>query len=451
MTSLSQSDIAHHVHPQTNLHHHGEVGPFVLTRGEGVFVYDDDDSEYLDGLAGLWSASLGFSERRLADAAYAQMTTLPYSSSFSHRAHPPIIALAEKLMALAPPPLTRAFFASSGSEAIDTAIKLVWYYHNAIGKPEKKKIVAREKAYHGSTIMSGSLTGLPRMHGGFDLPVQGVVRVPAPHFWRAANEGEAEAEFCTRIVRETCDIILREDPVTVGAFFAEPLQGAGGVILPPEGYHAQMQAFCREHDILYVVDEVVCGFGRTGNMWGSETYGLKPDMATTAKALSASYAPISALMVSDRIFEAMQDQSKATGQFGHGFTYSGHPVCAAVALETLAIYEELNIVQRVRDLAPVFQDGLRQFADHPAVGEVRGIGLIAGVELVADKASRQSYPADRGAGAQVQAAAQKEGLLIRALGDTLAFCPPLIIDENQIEMMCERFGRALDGFGAKPN
>jgi 4-aminobutyrate--pyruvate transaminase len=336
------------------------------------------------------------------------------------------------------------FFANSGSEAIDTAAKLVWYYQNAMGRPKKKKLVAREKAYHGSTIVSGSLTGLPRMHGQFDMPVTGIVRVPAPHFWRAGLNGESEAEFCERIVRETCDIILREDPETVGAFFAEPLQAAGGVILPPAGYHRQIQSFCRAHDILYIADEVVCGFGRTGQMWGSDTYDIQPDMMTCAKAMSSSYLPISALLVTEDVFEALRLQSERTGQFGHGFTYSGHPVCAAVALETLKIYEERNIVERVQSLSPALLGGLAKFSEHPLVGEVRGIGLIAAVELVSDKSSKTPFASEQAVGAKVQAAAQQEGLLVRALGDSIAFCPPLIIDEQEIAEICDRFGKALN-------
>ena len=442
--SLAARDIAYHVHAQTNLDAHLRHGPFTLVRGEGVRVFDDEGKGYIDALAGLWSASLGFSEKRLADAAYRQLCELPFTSTFAHRAHPAIIELAEKLVSVAPAPLSRALFANSGSEAVDTAAKLVWYYWNAHERPEKKKIIARQNAYHGSTIVAASLTGLERMQREFDLPVGGVVRAPCPHYWKYAENGESEEAFAARMAGEIEALIMREGAETVGAFFAEPIQGAGGVIPPPDGYFERVETLCKKHDILFVADEVICGFGRTGRMWGSETYDLKPDMMTCAKALSASYLPISALMVSEDVFEAMRSQSEKIGQFGHGFTYSGHPVCAAVALETLKIYEERDIVAGVNDVAPALQSGLRALESHPLVGEARGRGLLAGVELVADKAGKTPFDPAAGAGALVQEEAKQRGLLIRALGDTLAFCPPLIVTETEIAEILEKFAAALD-------
>ncbi len=442
--SLSARDVAYHVHPQTNLHVHLTQGPLVITRGEGVQVFDDNGKAYIDAMAGLWSASLGFSERRLAKAAYDQMCELPYSSTFAHRSHPKVIELSEKLVAMAPASITRAMFANSGSEAIDTALKLVWYYHNATGRPQKKKVIAREKAYHGSTIASASLTGLERMQREFDLPIAGVLRAPCPHYWRNGHDGESEDAFAQRMADEIEAIILREGADTVGAFFAEPLQAAGGVIPPPKGYHRLVQALCKKYDILFVADEVVCGFGRTGTMWGSETYDIQPDMMTCAKSLSASYLPISALMISERIFQALLSQSEKIGQFGHGFTYAGHPVSVAVALETLAIYEERDLVARATELSPVLQDGLRALGDHPLIGEVRGVGLIAGVELVADKNTKAPFDTTAGMGTKVMAAAQAKGLLVRALGDTIAFCPPLTISETELQTVISRFADSLE-------
>lgn len=437
-------DIAFHVHAQTNLDAHLSEGPFIIVKGDGASVIDDAGNRYIDAMAGLWSASLGFSEKRLADAAYRQMLDLPYCSTFAHRTSPALIELSERLIAIAPTGLTRALYANSGSEAIDTALKLVWYFWNAHGKPEKKKVIAREKAYHGSTIASASLTGLPRMHADFDLPIARIVRAPCPHYWRGGKPGETEDQFAERMAAEIEAIILREGADTVGAFFAEPLQGAGGVIPPPAGYFSRVEALCRKYDLLFIADEVICGFGRTGNMWGSQTYDLRPDMLTCAKALSASYIPIAALLVNDRVFAAMVEESRKISLFGHGFTYSGHPVAAAVALETLKIYEERNIVEMARSRAPLLQEGLRQYADHPMVGEVRGAGMIAGVELCRDRATKKPFDAASGAGAIVQAEAKSRGLLVRALGDTVAFCPPLIISENDLGAVVDRFGEALD-------
>lgn len=437
-------DVAYHVHAQTNLDAHLKDGPFIVVRGDGACVIDDAGKRYIDAMAGLWSAALGFSEKRLAEAAYRQLLELPYCSTFAHRTSPALIELSERLVGIAPAGLTRALYANSGSEAVDTALKLVWYFWNAHGKPEKKKVLAREKAYHGSTVASASLTGLPRMHADFDLPIARIIRAPCPHYWKGANDGETEAAFAARMVAEIEAIILKEGPGTVGAFFAEPLQGAGGVIPPPAGYFAGVEALCRKYDILLIADEVICGFGRTGNMWGSETYDLKPDMLTCAKALTASYIPMAALLVNERVFAAMVEESRKITLFGHGFTYSGHPVAAAVALETLKIYEERDIVAMARLRAPLLQEGLRQYKDHPLVGEVRGVGLIAGVELAEDRAARKPFDPARGAGAIVQAEAKARGVLVRALGDTVAFCPPLMIPDDDLRAVVARFGEALD-------
>lgn len=449
VNSDAARDVAYHVHAQTNLDAHRKTGPFIITKGDGAGVIDDQGNRYIDAMAGLWSASLGFSEKRLADAAYKQMLELPYSSTFAARSCPPVIDLAERLAKIAPTGVTRAMFANSGSEAVDTALKLVWYFQNAMGRPEKKKVIAREKAYHGSTIASASLTGLERMQRDFDLPIARIVRAPCPHYWKFGKDGESEEAFAARMGDELEAIILREGPETVGGMFAEPIQGAGGVITPPKGYFDRVQALCKKYDILLIADEVICGFGRTGKMWGSETYNIKPDMLTCAKALSASYLPISALMISDRVYEALVDQSRKISLFGHGFTYSGHPVSAAVAVETLKIYEERNIVAVAAANSPILQQGLRSFANHPLVGEVRGVGLIAAVELAADRARKNPFDPAKGAGAVVQEEAKARGVLVRALGDSIAFCPPLVIPESELRDVVDRFGEALDAAAAK--
>jgi 4-aminobutyrate--pyruvate transaminase len=442
--STAQRDKETLIHPYTNLKAHLETGPLVITRGEGVRVYGEDGTEYIEGMAGLWCTALGWSEPRLVNAAKAAMERLPFYHSFTHKVPDVTVDLAEKLLAMAPVPMGKVFFANSGSEAIDTALKLVWYINNVRGKPLKKKVIAREKAYHGTTIASASLTGLPANHGGFDLPIAGVLRAGCPHHYRFAKTGETEEAFATRLAEELESMIQAEGPDTVAAFFAEPVMGAGGVLIPPATYFEKIQAVLKRHDVLLIADEVICGFGRTGNMWGSQTYGLKPDMMAMAKALSSAYIPISALMVSEEIFQDMVKASETYPVFGHGFTYGGHPVACAVALETLKIYEERNIVDHVRNMAPTLQNGLRALLDHPLVGEARGIGLIGALELVADKTTHASFEAKRGVGAYAIKRMQANGVIGRAMGDTLAFSPPLIITQADIEEMLARTHKALD-------
>ena len=441
-SSTAERDRLNVLHPFTAL---GSHQPLVFDRGEGVWIYDEEGNRYLEGLAGLWSASLGYSEPRLAEAAYRQLNRLPFMHMFTSVSHAPGAELAEALKAIAPVPVARVFFANSGSEAIDSAVKMIWYFNNALGRPQKKKIIARHDAYHGSLIAGSSLTGLPNNHKLFDLPLPQILHTAKPHYYHGGNPGESEREYSRRLAAELDQLIEREGPDTVAAFFAEPVMGVGGVIVPPEGYWDEVQAVLAKHDVLLVADEVICGFGRTGNMWGSQTVGMRPDMIVAAKALSASYLPISAVLVSDRVYGALEQGSDQVGLFAHGFTYSGHPVCAAVALECLAIYEERDIVEHVRRVGPRLQDGLRaRFAGHPMVGEVRGVGLMAGVELMADKSSRTKFDPRMGVGNALRTAAIEQGVLLRAMGDTLGFSPPLIISEEEIDFVLASFGAALD-------
>jgi 4-aminobutyrate--pyruvate transaminase len=443
-TNLACRDIATSIHPYTNLKTHESDGPLVITEGDGVFVRGEDGKMYLEGLAGLWCVSLGFSERRLAEAAYRQMLKLPFYHTFAHKATDIGIELAEKLLSIAPVPMSKVFFVNSGSEANDTVVKLVWYYNNAVGRPRKKKIISRTKAYHGVTVASASLTGLANNHRDFDLPIQNILHVECPHFYRFGLQGETEEAFSSRMAELLEQRILSEGADTVAAFIAEPIMGAGGVLLPPATYFEKIQAVLKKYDVLLIADEVICAFGRTGEMWGSTTYGLNPDMITCAKALSSGYLPIGAVMVSEAIYQALVKQSEKIGVFSHGFTYSGHPVSSAVALETLKIYEQDDTLSHVRRMAPRMQAGLRRFADHPLVGEVRGIGLIGAVELVADKASKKPFDPAHGVGAFLAKRTHHHGLILRALGDSIAFCPPLIIGESEIDLMFERFALALD-------
>jgi 4-aminobutyrate--pyruvate transaminase len=437
-------DIATHVHPQTNMRAHEAVGPLVIDRGEGVFLIDIEGRRMLDGMAGLYCASLGYSEKRLAEAAYRQMLKLPYQQTYAHRASEPVIDLAEKLLSVAPVPMSKVMFQASGSEAVDTAIKLVWFYHAGIGKPDKRKIIGRHRGYHGNTIAAASLTGLPIMHRGFGLPLPGFLHVACPHFYRGAEAGETEADFATRLAAELEALILQEGPETVGGFFAEPVMGTGGVVVPPATYFEKIQAVLEKYDVLLVADEVICGFGRTGQYWGSQTMGVRPDLMTCAKNLSSAYFPISAVMMTEAVYAAAADFTARLDGFGHGYTYGGHPVGAAVALETLRIYEADDIIGHVRRVGPVLQDGLRQFAAHPLVGEARGIGLLGALELVSDKASKTPFPAADKVALQVASALQRGGVLLRAVGDNLYFSPPLVISENEIGHLFGVLGDALD-------
>lgn len=448
MTFESQSaqarDVAYYLHPYTNLAVHEQEGPLVITRGEGCYVYDDAGNRYLEGLAGLFCASLGFSEARLADAADRQMRKLPFYHAFGQKSTDVGIELAEKLISIAPVPMSKVFFANSGSEANDTAIKLVWYYWNAAGKPNKKKIISRHKAYHGVTVAAASLTGLPYAHREFDLPIARIVHADCPHHYRFAQPGESEEEYATRCADALEQLILKEGPDEVGAFFAEPLMGSAGVIIPPRTYFEKVQKVLKKYDVLLIADEVICAFGRTGNMFGSETYGVQPDMITVAKQLSAGYQPISALMVNDRVYRALVEQSRKVGTFGHGFTYTGHPVAAAVALEAIRMYEELDIVARVRALAPAFAAHLQRLGEHPLVGEARGVGLLGGLEVAKDKASREAFPPAAGVATYAAKRALAHGVITRGLNDTVTLCPPLIISPNELDELFDGIGKALD-------
>ncbi|MGB1710906.1 MAG: aspartate aminotransferase family protein [Candidatus Puniceispirillaceae bacterium] len=441
--SLTRRDADAVLHPYTNAIANRDDGPLVITRGEGVHVWDEDGRKYIEGMSGLWCASLGFGEDRLAEAAAQQMRELPFYHGFSQKSHPPQIELAERLLALAPVPMTKVFFCNSGSEANDTAVKMIWYLNNALGRPKKKKIISRFKAYHGVTIASASITGVPLNHTAFDLPLGGFLHTDMPHFYRFGEDGETEEDFATRCADNLDRLIEAEGPDTVAAFFAEPVMGAGGVIVPPRTYFEKVQAVLKKHDILFVADEVICGFGRTGEMWGSQTLGLMPDILTCAKALTSGYMPISAVMVNERVFDALAPKTAELGSFGHGYTYSGHPVPAAVAVETLKIYEEMDLIAGVRQRSRVFQKRLHQFTDHPLIGETMGLGLVGAVELVADKDTRQPFEPAATLGPWLVAQAQERGLIIRAMGDRVAFSPPLIISDAEIGEMFERFGEAL--------
>jgi 4-aminobutyrate--pyruvate transaminase len=444
--SAAARDIANVLHPYTDLEAHQQVGPVVISRGKGVRVWDESGKEYIESVAGLWCAALGFDNERLVQAAANQMRKLPFYHAFAAKSHEPMIDLAEMLIQRAPVPMSKVFFANSGSEANDSAIKMVWYMNNALGRPQKKKLIGRLKGYHGITIGSASLTGLPANHRSFDVPLPGFIHTMTPHFYHGALPGESEDDFATRCAGELEKMILAEGPDTVAAMWAEPIMGAGGVILPPRGYFPKIQAVLRKYDVLLVSDEVICGFWRTGAYWGSQSLDIVPDIVVCAKALSSSYLPISAVMVNDAVFQPLAKESHAIGTFGHGFTYSGHPVPAAVAIETLKLYDEMEIGAHVASVGPHMQAELRRrFADHPLVGEVRGIGLIAAVELVADKASHRNFDPKLKLGSRLTSLCEENGVIGRAvMNDSLCFSPPLVISKQEIDEMLNRVSKSLD-------
>ena len=444
--SAAARDVANVLHPYVDLKAHLETGPMVITHGKGVRVWDETGKGYIESVAGLWCASLGFSNERLAKVAYEQMQKLPFYHAFGAKSYDPLIDLAEMLIQRAPVPMSKVFFANSGSEANDSAIKMVWYMNNALGRPQKKKLIGRIKGYHGITIGAASLTGLPANHKSFDVPLAGFLHTMTPHYYHEALEGETEEQFATRCADELEKLILAEGPDTVAAMWAEPIMGAGGVIIPPKGYFPKIQAVLKKYDILLVADEVICGFGRTGNYWGSQTLDIQPDILTCAKALSSAYLPVSAVMVSERVFQALSDESHKIGTFGHGYTYSGHPVPAAVAVETLKIYDELNLVDHVRTVGAHFQAKLRDiFASHELVGEVRGTGLIAAVELVEDKATHKNFDPARKLAPRWVKLCEGHGVIGRACAnDSLVFSPPLIITEAEVDEMLAGVKAALD-------
>ena len=420
-----------------------------MAGSEGIFIRDEAGNSFLDAGAGLWCASLGYSNERLAKVAYEAMRTLGYYPIFRHASNTAAIDLSEKLLAVSPVPMSKVLLQSSGSEANDTAIKLVWYHWHAQGRPEKRKIISRYGSYHGSTCATISLTGKPEYQGGFGLPFDGFLYTDCPNYYRAGEPGETEAQFSQRMADRLEALILAEGPATVAAFWCDPVQGGAGAVPPPAGYFDAIQAVLRRYDVLLVADEVICGFGRTGAMWGCETYGLVPDMVTCAKALSAAMQPISAVLINDRIFQSMLVQSDRYGPFTHGYTFAGHPVCAAVALETLRIYEEMDLIGHVAAVGAVFRDQLSALCDHPMVGQFSGCGLMGGIDLVQDKAAKTDWPASAGLGALFDRHARRNGLILRVVGNRIAFSPPLIITADEVVELAKRMRRTLDDVHAQ--
>ncbi|CAL9098630.1 unnamed protein product [Musa acuminata var. zebrina] len=422
-----------------------DLHPLVIDKSEGSYVYDINGKKYLDALAGLWCTALGGNEPRLVAAATAQLNKLPFYHSFWNRTTKPSLDLAKEILDIfTARKMGKVFFTNSGSEANDSQVKLVWYYNNALGRPNKKKFIARSKSYHGSTLISASLSGLPALHQKFDLPAPFVLHTDCPHYWRFHLPGsETEEEFSTRLANNLENLILKEGPDTIAAFIAEPVMGAGGVIPPPKTYFEKIQAVVKKYDILFIADEVITAFGRLGTMFGCDKYKIQPDLVSIAKALSSAYMPIGATLVSPEIVEVIHSQSNKLGSFSHGFTYSGHPVSCAVALEALKIYKEREIPSHVSAISPKFQEGIRTFSGSPIIGEIRGTGLILGTEFSDNKSPNDPFPPEWGVGAIFGSECEKRGMLIRVAGDNTMMSPPLVMTPDEVDELVSIYGDAL--------
>ena len=445
--SLEELDRRSFLHPYTALADHQEQGVHVITEGDGVWVKDLDGKRYLDALAGLWCVNIGYGRTEVADAMHEQARKLAYFHAFSSMGNEPSIRLADRLIRLAPAGMSKVLFGNSGSDANDTNVKLVWYYNNLRGKPDKVKIIARDKGYHGVTVASASLTGLPLLHKAFHLPIPEVLHVSCPDPYQLRPEGMSERDFSRQLAQELDETIEREGPETVAAFIAEPVMGAGGVHVPPEGYFDEIQHVLNKHDVLMIADEVICGFGRLGRWFGSDLYDIRPDIMTIAKGLTSGYIPMSASLVGDKVWEVMLDKSKEIGPFGHGYTYCSHPVAAAAAMANLDIFEREDLVGNAAEVGAYMQQRMRQsFSDHPLVGDVRGVGLILGMEFVADKASKRSFEGDAKLAPKVSRQAFAEGLIARPLpgGDIIAISPALSISRDEVDTMVLLLETALN-------
>lgn len=442
LTRTQSRDMACHLHGQSYVGLNERTAPMVMVRGEGVHVWDEAGACYLDAMSGVGNATLGYSEPRLIEAASRQLARLPFHHTFGNRTTEQTAELAERLVNLAPGPMPKVFFAGSGSEANESAIMLAWKYWRALGQPQRRKLLSFRLAYHGSTIATASLSGHDHLVEDFGLPLPGFIRVGRPDAYRDALPGESEEAFCDRRAAELEEILQREGPDTVAAFFMEPVMGLGGVIVPPAGYTEKIQAVLRRHGVLLVVDEVVCGFGRVGCFWGSDLVGLRPDMLVCSKGLTAGYMPMSAVLLSEQICDVLRRQSGTA--FSHGFTQGGNPVSAAVALEVLKLYEERDLVARARSIGEYLGDGLRTLESHPMVGQVRGVGTMWAVELVADQATRAPFDPAWMLGAHAVNFAQSRGVLLRMVGDCIVTLPPLVAANEDVDRIVAAFRAAID-------
>jgi len=454
INDLEALDRAHMFHPSTHLAQfsRGEAPNRIVTGGEGVYVVDRDGKRTLDGFAGLYCVNIGYGRKEVAEAIAEQAHKLAYYHTYVGHSNEPAILLSERILRQAGMDMARVYYGLSGSDANETNVKLVWFYNNILGRPQKKKIISRWRGYHGSGLMTGSLTGLHMFHKAFDLPLDRVLHTRAAHHYWNAEAGESEAEFAQRCANELEQMILDEGPDTVAAFIGEPVMGTGGLIPPPEGYWDAIQPVLAKYDVLLIADEVVTGFGRIGSYFGSHQYGIKPDLVTLAKGLTSAYLPLSATMVGEKIWKVLEQGTDELGPIGHGWTYSAHPMCAAAANANLDIVDNEDLTGNARDVGAYFQKRLHEtFDEHPMVGEVRGVGLLAALEFVADKAAKERFDPSRKVGPSVASACLEEGLVARATpqGDILGFAPPLVITRAEIDELVAMTKRAVDKVHAK--
>jgi len=443
---LKRKDADSILHPSTNAHEFAKTGSRIMQSGQGIYLQDTDGNKLLDAVAGLWCVNVGYGRSELADAMHSAASNMGYYHTFTGMSNVPQIELAERLLALAPQNMSKVFFASGGSDGNDSLMKIVWYYHNLVGKPKKRKIISRWQAYHGTSIATASLTGLASFHKDFNLPIDGVIHTESPDYFRHALEGESEVEFSKRRARELEELILEHGPDTVGAFIAEPVLGAGGVITPPEDYFKEIQKITRKYDILFIADEVVCGYGRLGKWFGSEVYDIQPDMITTAKALTSGYFPFSASFITEEIWDVIKQGSAKYGSFAHGYTYAGHPIGAAVAMANLDIIENEGLVDQSADVGAYFHQQLNQrFANDSFVGQVRGRGMLAAVQLMQDSDSKTFFDSTLKIAPQVTVECYKNGLIARPLPsvDSVAFSPPLITSKEQVDNIVDIFEHSV--------
>ncbi len=445
--SLEEMDKQSFLHPYTALNTHQEEGSSIIASGKGVIVTDRQGKRYIDGMAGLWCVNIGWGHKEVVQAIAEQAENLAYYHSFFSMGTEAPIFLADRILRLAPDNMSKIFFGNSGSDANDTNVKLVWYYNNLRGKPEKQKIISRQRAYHGVTVASASLTGLPSLHTAFNLPLPMILHTETPHYWRNAEPGMSERDYSKWCAQKLEDMILAEGPETVGAFIAEPVMGAGGVLIPPDGYFPEIQKVLRKYDVLMIADEVITGFGRTGNWFACETYDIEPDIMTIAKGMTSAYVPMSGSMISEQIWQVIREGAPDVGYFAHGYTYTGHPVAAAAAMANIGIMERLDLPKKCAEIGAYFQRRLREeVGDHPLVGEVRGEHLLAAVELVADQKTKREFEESQTVGPRLSKYAIEAGLIVRSLplSTAISFSPPLVISESEVDEALAHFTTALN-------
>lgn len=441
--SIESRDLASFLHGFTDLATLDAEGPHVIRRGHGVYVEDVHGRRFLEGNSGLWNAVAGFHDERLIEAGCDQFRKLGTYHSFFGRNTEPAIELAERLLEIAPVPMSKALFTNSGSEANDTAVKILWMIHRGRGQPERRKIISRVNAFHGVTALAASLTGKD-YNKAFGLPFPEIVFAGCPHYWREGREGESEADFTARMAADLEELIAYEGAETIAGFIAEPVMGAGGVIVPPAGYFPAIQDVLERHGIPFIADEVICGLGRTGQLWGSQTYAIEPDIIVSSKSLTAGYFPLAAILISAEIATALEEASREFGEFPHGLTTAGHPVGCAIALKSIELISDGGLLANLQAVSPHFLDRLQALSTHSLVGEARGVGLMGALEIVADKETKAPFPAEVSMGERVASAAMKHGVIIRPVANAVVFAPPFIISEAEIDDLFDRVAESLD-------